>query len=205
MNARRSVAGAINVGPTEPEVPPPTASEEVNPWFGKGVHVLMPAIPGSHQMRTVFSRYPAAVGALCAVVDGKPVGLVATSMAMGVSYDPPMITFSCRRESATWPVLRGAPRIGVSVLGQGQAEACLQIAGPAAMRFRGLGKYETDGGALFLKFAMTWLECRIVAEVEAGDHVLVVLEVLEVGHDRATTPLIFHDGAFSVLRNAQPG
>jgi flavin reductase (DIM6/NTAB) family NADH-FMN oxidoreductase RutF len=186
-------------------VPHPTAPDEVNPWFGKGVHVLMPATPGSRQVRTVFSRYPAAVAALCAVVEGNPVGLVATSMAMGVSYDPPMITFSCRRESATWPVLRAAPRIGVSVLGQGQAEACTQIAGPAAMRFRGLGKYETERGALFLKFAMTWLECRIAAEVEAGDHVLVVLEVLAVGHDRATTPLIFHDGAFSALRNARPG
>ncbi|ODU06709.1 MAG: hypothetical protein ABS81_04210 [Pseudonocardia sp. SCN 72-86] len=153
-------------------------------------------------MRTVFSRYAAAVGALCAMVDGAPVGLVATSLAVGISYDPPLITFSCRKESATWPVLRAAPRIGVSVLGQGQGAICRRIAGPAAQRFGGFPMHETPEGALFLKYAMSWLDCRISAEVEAGDHVIVVLEVVEVGHDRATAPLIFLDGRFHSLRES---
>lgn len=168
--------------------------------FGKGVHLLAPALAGSPEVRTVFSRYAAAVGALCAVIDGKPVGLVATSLAVGVSYDPPMVAFSVRRASTTWPVLRTAPRIGVSVLGQGQASACTQIAGSAAGRFRGLGLYETAESALFIKNAMTWLDCQISTEVEVGDHRVVVLEVLEVGHDRATEPLIFIDGEFPALR-----
>lgn len=168
--------------------------------FGKGVHLLAPAEPGSHQVRTVFGRHATAVGALCAVIDGTPVGLVATSLTVGASYDPPMVTFSARRESATWPVLRAAPRIGVSVLGQGQASACTQIAGPSTGRFRGLGLHETADGALFIKNAMTWLDCRISTEVEVGDHHLVVLEVLAVGHDRATEPLILIDGEFPTLR-----
>jgi flavin reductase (DIM6/NTAB) family NADH-FMN oxidoreductase RutF len=133
------------------------------------------------------------------------VGLVATSLAVGVSYDPPMVTFSCRRESTTWPVLRTAPRIGVSVLGQGQAVACAQIAGPQASRFRGLGLYETAEGALFIKYAMTWLDCQISAEVEVGDHLVVVLELVEVGHDRATEPLVFLDGEFPTLRRGAAG
>lgn len=174
--------------------PSPTAR------FGTGVHVLAPAVPGSHPVRAVFSRYPTGVGSLCAVIDGTPIGLVATSLAVGVSYDPPMISFSCRKESTTWPVLRRAPRIGVSVLGQGQAAACAQIAGPAAGRFRDLGLYETQEGALFLEDAMTWLDCRIAAEVEVGDHVVVLLELVEVGHDRATEPLVLLDGEFSALR-----
>ncbi|MCE0762031.1 flavin reductase family protein [Pseudonocardia kujensis] len=168
--------------------------------FGKGVHALAPALPGSAEVRTVFGRYAAAVGALCAVVDGRPIGLVATSLAVGASFDPPMITFSCRKESTTWPMLRTAPRIGVSVLGQGQAAVCTRIAGPAADRFRGLDLYETAEGALFVKYAMTWLDCRISAEMEVGDHAVVVLELIEVGHDLATEPLIFLDGEFPALR-----
>lgn len=168
--------------------------------FGKGVHVLAPAIPGSHQVRTVFGRYAAAVGALCAVVNGEPVGLVATSLTVGVSFDPPMITFSCRKESTTWPVLRTAPRVGVSVLGQGQHAACRQIAGPTVGRFRGIDTYATAEGALFLEDAMTWLDCRISAEVEVGDHLVIVLELVEVGHDQTTAPLIFLDGRFPALQ-----
>lgn len=147
----------------------------------------------------MFGRYAASVGALCAVVDGQPVGLVATSLAVGISYDPPMITFSIRKESGTWPLLRRAPRIGVSVLSDSQASACWQIAGPADTRFNGFDLHETDEGALFLLDAMSWFDCKVIAEVEAGDHVVVLLELIEVGHDQETAPLIFLDGKFRAL------
>lgn len=174
-------------------------TREIESEFGVGVHALAPAVPGSHQVRTVFGRYAASVGALCAVVDGEPVGLVATSLAVGISYDPPMITFSIRNESSTWPTLRNASRIGVSVLGDSQASACWQIAGPAESRFRGVELHESDEGALFLRDAMTWFDCRVAAEVGAGDHTVVILEVVEVGHDQDTAPLIFLDGKFRAL------
>lgn len=176
----------------------------LEPQFGTGVHMLAPATPGSQQVRTVFGRYAAAVGALCAVVDGEPVGLVATSLAVGISYDPPMITFSCRKESATWPVLRRASRIGVSVLGHGQDQVCRQIAGPAGGRFAGVELHETVDGAVFLRDAMSWMDCRISAEIEAGDHIIVVLELLEVGHDQSTAPLIFLSGRFHSVREDAP-
>jgi flavin reductase (DIM6/NTAB) family NADH-FMN oxidoreductase RutF len=179
-----------------------TAHQAGTDEFGRGVLALAPAVAGSPQVRTVFGRYAASVGAICALIDGTPVGLVATSLAVGASYDPPMVTFSCRKESRTWPVLRSAPRIGVSVLGEGQAAACAQIAGPATARFRGIDLHGTAEGALFVRNAMTWLDCRIAAEVEVGDHVVVVLELVEAGHDRATNPLIFLDGEFPTLRRA---
>lgn len=164
------------------------------------LHQMESAIAGSDQVRTVFGRYPAAVGALCAMVDGEPVGLVATSLAVGISYEPVLITFSCRKESATWPMLRQAPRIGVSVLGDGQGEICRRIAGPVGRRFSDVEIQTSADGAVFLLEATSWLDCRITAEVDAGDHTLVVLEVLEVGHDRNIAPLVFHDGEFHTLR-----
>jgi flavin reductase (DIM6/NTAB) family NADH-FMN oxidoreductase RutF len=167
--------------------------------FGGSVHALAPALPGSPEVRTVFGRYAASVGAICAVVDQTPVGIVATSLAVGISYDPPMITFSIRKESSTWPTLRTAPRLGVSVLADHQAGHCWNIAGPAEKRFDGCDLHETGDGALFLTDAMSWFDCRLVEEVEVGDHLVVILELLEVGHDRGTAPLIFLDGKFHAL------
>lgn len=176
-----------------------TALIDAETEFGCGVHALAPAVPGSAEVRTAFSRYAASVGAVCAIVDGLPVGIVATSLAVGISYDPPMITFSIRKESSTWPTLRKAPRVGVSVLSDRQAAACWQIAGRAADRFNGFDLEETPEGALFLHDAMTWFDCRVIDQVEAGDHVVVILELVEVGHDRASAPLIFLDGKFHAL------
>ncbi len=172
---------------------------DVGSEFGLDVHVLSPASAYTHEVRTVFSRYPAAVGALCASVDGEPVGLVATSLAVGISYDPPMVTFSVRRQSTTWPTLRSAPRIGVSVLGRGQKDLVRQLAGPAAGRFADCATHETPQGALFLMGAMSWFDCKIAGEVEVGDHLMVILELVEIGHDHRTAPLVYHDRKFHVL------
>ena len=179
-----------------------TAILEVETEFGRGVNALAPAVPGSPEVRTAFGRYAASVGAVCANVDGQPVGIVATSLAVGISYDPPMITFSIRKESGTWPTLRKALHVGVSVLSDRQAAACWQIAGPPADRFNGFDLEETPEGALFLHDAMTWFDCRVLKEVEAGDHLVVILELLKVGHDRASAPLIFLDGEFHALAEA---
>lgn len=167
--------------------------------FGLDVRALSPAAGDAQEVRTVFARYPAAVGALCATVDGEPVGLVATSLAVGISYDPPMVTFSVRKKSTTWPTLRRAPRIGVSVLGQGQKGLVRQLAGPASERFAECATHETAQGALFLPGAMSWLDCTMVGEIEVGDHLVVILELVEVGHDHATAPLIYHDRKVHLL------
>ncbi len=164
--------------------------------FGCGVHALAPASAGSSEVRDVFRRYAASVGALCAMVDGEPVGIVATSLAVGISFDPPMITFSIRKASTTWPKLRKASHIGVSVLAENQGAICRQISGPAAERFTGFGLHESPEGAVFLKDAMSWLLCTVTNEVDCGDHVIIVLGLVEVGHDRESAPLIYLDGKF---------
>ena len=167
--------------------------------FGTEVDALVAADPGSDQMRAVFDGFPAAVVALCAADDDGAHGLVATSVSVGVSYDPPMVLFSVRKESTTWPVLRDFPRLGLSVLGEGQEALCRQLSG-AGDRFHGVSTKVVPGGALFIDEAMSWLDCSIESETPAGDH-LVVLRVHAVGHAHETAPLIFHRSAFPVLRN----
>lgn len=168
--------------------------------FGSGVDAVVAADPGSEGIRAVFNSFPAAVVAVCTVDDAGAHGLVATSVSVGVSYDPPMVLFSVRRESSTWPVLRASAKLGLSVLGEEQGTLCRQLAG-AGDRFDGVATTASDGGALFIREAMSWLDCTIESEAPAGDHVVVVLRVHAVGHAHDTEPLVFHRSAFPVLRN----
>jgi flavin reductase (DIM6/NTAB) family NADH-FMN oxidoreductase RutF len=168
--------------------------------FGSDPGTMLPASPGSAQVRAVFGGFPAAVGALCALVDGQPQGLVATSMTVGVSYDPPMVLFAVRNDSTTWPRLRSARRIGISVLGEDQGAVCRQIAAKGD-RFAGLRTVTTPEGALFVGGAISWLDCSVASEVLAGDHAVVILRVLAVGHDEQVAPLVFHRSGFPVLRH----
>jgi flavin reductase (DIM6/NTAB) family NADH-FMN oxidoreductase RutF len=168
--------------------------------FGDGVDAMLPAEPGSAQVKATFNGFPAAVGALCATVDGEPEGMIATSMTVGVSYDPPMVLFSVLKDSNTWPRLRRAARIGISVLGEDQGPLCRQLASQGD-RFAGVGTRVTDHESLFIEGAVSWLDCTIESEVDAGDHEVVIFRVHQVGHADDARPLVFHRSAFPVLRH----
>ncbi|MCC3297842.1 flavin reductase family protein [Arthrobacter caoxuetaonis] len=151
-------------------------------------------------LRQAFGRFPSGIAALCAEVDGAPQGIVASSFTVGVSMDPPLVMFAVQNTSRTWPVLRSAGRIGVSVLGSGHDGVCRQIASRDGDRFAGLDLHNAGSGALFLDEAALWLETSVENEVPAGDHAVVLLRVHGYSaHGDAYEPLVFHGSAFRNL------
>ena len=173
---------------------------DLDPRFGTDVAVLAPAVAHSDQVRAVFGGFPAAVVALCAVVGGSPYGMVATSLAVGVSYDPPMALFSVRNDSLTWPVLKTAGRVGASVLAEHQGAACRQLAAKGVDRFAGLSTRATQHGSLFVEGASSWMDCEVAGELPAGDHTVITFRIHQVGQG-PEPPLLFHNGQFPRMRH----
>lgn len=155
-------------------------------------------------LRNVFAQHPSGIAALCAIVDGEPQGIIASSFTVGVSMDPPLVMFAVQNTSRTWPVVRSSARIGVSVLSEKNEGVCRQIASKAGDRFAGLRLDSTDEGALLLQDASLWLDCSVEQEIPAGDHHVVLLRVH--GHrtsDETNSPLVFHGSAFRRLETEQ--
>jgi flavin reductase (DIM6/NTAB) family NADH-FMN oxidoreductase RutF len=67
------------------------------------------------RLRKAFGVFPTGVVAVAAEVDGRLVGLAASSFT-SVSRDPPLVSFSIANVSRTWPDLRRAVHLGVTVL-----------------------------------------------------------------------------------------
>src|SRR3954449_6308888 len=88
-------------------------------------------------LRRALGAFPSGVVAVAAQVDGTCVGMAASSFT-SVSLEPALVSFSIAKSSATWPALRRAPRLGVSVLADHHDQVCRQLAGPASQRFEGL-------------------------------------------------------------------
>ena len=159
-----------------------------------------PGRPGAdtRQLRRVFGAFPCGVTAVCALVDGQPAGLAASSFT-SVSLNPPLVSVCVAHSSTTWPVLRQAARLGVSVLSADQEQACAQLSARGADRFAGLPFRATPGGAVLLDGASAWLECTIEQQVRAGDHDIVVLRVHDLDADHQVHPLVFHSSQFRRL------
>jgi flavin reductase (DIM6/NTAB) family NADH-FMN oxidoreductase RutF len=149
-------------------------------------------------LRRVFGAFPTGVTALAALVDARPVGMVASTFT-SVSLDPPLVSVCVAHSSTTWPVLRGVDRLGVSVLSVGQEHAGRQLAARDVDRFAGLGWVAASTGAVLLDGASAWLDTSVEQQVRAGDHDIVVLRVHDLDADQDRAPLVFHASRFRRL------
>lgn len=149
-------------------------------------------------LRNAFGQFPSGVVAICAELDGEPVAMAASSF-VGVSFEPALVAFCVQLTSTTWPRLRSAERIGISVLGEAHDVAARTLAAKTGNRFEGLTVTTTDEGAVFVDGACAWLDATITQEVPAGDHAIVLMRVNEL-ELRDEMPIVFHRSRFSRLQ-----
>jgi flavin reductase (DIM6/NTAB) family NADH-FMN oxidoreductase RutF len=149
-------------------------------------------------LRSAFGAYPSGVVAVAAQVRGQLTGIAASSFT-SVSIDPPLVSFSVATTSNTWPLLREAAHLGVSILADHHDAVCRQLAGPTEQRFTGLPFRSTHDGAVLLDEAVATFDCSIEQEIEAGDHVIVVLALHRVADGGGSSPLVFHRSGFKRL------
>jgi flavin reductase (DIM6/NTAB) family NADH-FMN oxidoreductase RutF len=153
------------------------------------------------RLREAFGAFPSGVVAVASEVDGRLVGLAASSFT-SVSLEPALVSFSVANTSKTWPTLRRAAHLGVTVLADHHGDVCRQLAGPVEHRFDGLSVTATDDGAVTLDDGLARFDCTVYREVEAGDHTIVLLQLHAVEHADTSLPLVFHRSAFGRLADS---
>ncbi|MCX4999755.1 flavin reductase family protein [Streptomyces longwoodensis] len=151
--------------------------------------------------RSVFRRHAAGVAVITASGDGGPVGFTATSLS-SVSAEPPLVSFGIGTGASSWPTVSRAEYVGVHVLGEHQRELAATFARSGADRFGApTSWHEGPHGVPVLDGVLAWLVCRVHARVPAGDHRLVLAEVVLGDHGGAGRPLLYHQGRFTALRD----
>ena len=154
------------------------------------------------RLREAFGVFPSGVVAVAAEVDGELVGLAASSFT-SVSLEPPLVSFSIANTSRTWPTLRRAERLGLTILADHHGDVCRRLAGPVDHRFDDVPVTATEDGAVTLDEGLARFDCSIHREVEAGDHTIVILELHAVDHTDTSLPLVFHRSGFTRINNGQ--
>jgi len=158
------------------------------------------------RLREAFGIFPTGVVAVAAEVDGRLIGLAASSFT-SVSLEPPLVSINLAISSKTWPDLRRAAHVGVTILAEHHGDVCRQLAGAVEHRFDGVPVRVNDDGAVLLEEGLARFDCSIYDEVEAGDHVLVLLRLHGVEHDAEeqlpASPLVFHRSSFGRLSRPQ--
>ncbi|MEU7381097.1 MULTISPECIES: flavin reductase family protein [unclassified Streptomyces] len=152
-------------------------------------------------LRSVFRRHAAGVAVITARGDAGPVGFTATSLT-SVSAEPPMLSFGIGTGGSSWPAIAATDHVGVHILGEHQEELAATFARSGADRFGAPTAWrEGPKGVPVLDGVLAWLVCRVVTRVPAGDHRIVLAEVVLGDPAGAGRPLLYHRGRFSALRD----
>ncbi|MFJ4537409.1 flavin reductase family protein [Streptomyces tibetensis] len=150
-------------------------------------------------LRSVFRRHAAGVAVITARGEAGPVGFTATSLA-SVSAEPPLLSFGVGTGASSWPAIETADHIGVHILGEHQQELAATFSRSGADRFGPpTGWREGPEGVPVLDGVLAWLVGRVAARVPAGDHRLVIAEVVDGDPSGTGRPLLYHQGRFQRL------
>jgi 3-hydroxy-9,10-secoandrosta-1,3,5(10)-triene-9,17-dione monooxygenase reductase component len=156
---------------------------------------ITPQAPDAAEFRAVLGHFATGVTIITAIDGGEPVGLAANSFT-AVSLDPPLVLFCAATSSSTWPRLQAAGKWCVNILAEDAETLCRTFASKGADRFEGVGYRAAATGAPVLDDALAYVDCETFAEHDAGDHVIVVGRVLELGHRVEGKPLLFYRGGY---------
>ena len=98
-----------------------------------------------------------------------------------VSFDPLLVALSINPEHASFALLKAAGSFAISILGQGQLELARHFGTQSGRNIDKLAAQRWQpaaGGAPVLSDAIGYLDCRVVACHPAGDHELVLAQVV---------------------------
>lgn len=132
--------------------------------------------------------------------EGERLGLT-VSAATALSLDPPLVGVAVSRHAAMHELLRSAGGFALSLLAGDQEAVAQHFARgvPPFAHWHGIEFREGAAGAPLLEGALGWIECRVAAEHETGDHTFFVGEVLSAERGRTGSALVHVGQGYAAL------
>lgn len=155
-----------------------------------------------NEFRRVLGHFPTGVTVVTGVDTDGPVGLAIGSFA-SVSLDPPLVLFCPGHTSTSWERIKATGSFCVNVLGDDQQDVCGVFAGKSEDKFEGIDWTSQATGAPVIPGSLAWIDCRVHAIHDGGDHDIVVgrVEALAtVDAGSAHGPLLFFKGGYGRYR-----
>ena len=148
----------------------------------------------------VLGHFPYGLYVVTVRADGEEHGITA-NWIMQVSFNPPMIAVSIENSSNTMGLIRDFRHFAVSLLTTEQRELAGKLgktSEQAPQKLKGVKtKPAPQAQTPVLTEAVGWVECRVVASLPAGDHTLVLGEILEAGIENGEAePLTLKESGF---------
>ncbi|HEV8264342.1 MAG TPA: flavin reductase family protein [Gemmatimonadales bacterium] len=150
--------------------------------------------------KSVLRQFPYGLYAVTVASRGEEHGMTANWVTQA-AFEPPMVVVAVENTSKTIDMMRDSHQFAISVLQQGQRDLAGRLgrtSEQAPQKLKGIKtKPAPVSGVPVLAESLGWVECRVVATLPAGDHTLVLGEVIAAGVEHADAqPLTLQEAGF---------
>jgi flavin reductase len=166
--------------------------------------VATPAFSGT-DFRETLGAFATGVTVITTRGEDHLFGMTANAFS-SVSLDPPLVLVCVISGTTGAEVIEQNGMFAVNVLGAHQEPISRYFA--SKDRPRGLEAFDEIAhatavtGCPVIEGAAGYLDCRLHAAHEAGDHIIFIGEVLAIANDAEVEPLVFHGGRYRVVSDA---
>ncbi len=147
--------------------------------------------------KSVLRHFPYGLYVVTVAHDGEDHGMTANWLTQA-AFDPPMVVVAIENTSRTIGMVRDSHHFAVNLLLKGQRDLAGKLgrsSDQAPQKLKGIKtKPAPVSGVPVLVDSLGWVECRVVATLPAGDHTLVLGEIVAAG--------VEHDGEALTLEEA---
>ena len=153
--------------------------------------------------RRVMGSFASGVTVVTTQAPGEaPRGFTASAVS-SVSLAPSLLLVCISNVSATLAAIRAAGGFAVNILASEQQAIAQRFAGQVEEKFAGVVWAPGPGGMPILAGALAHAECRLHDSHAAGDHTILIGEVV-AATARDAPPLLYFRGAYGAYAGAVP-
>lgn len=128
--------------------------------------------------------------------EGRPAGMTVNSFT-SVSLEPPLVLLAIDQAASMHGVLMDATHYTINILEAHQESLSRRFASGNPDRFDGIGFTPDATGRILLDGALAHICCERVNTVAAGDHTLIIGEVVGGASAEHGRPLLYYRGGYT--------
>lgn len=128
------------------------------------------------------------------VADGEQTNAFTAAWVMQVSFAPLLLAISINPKHRSYKLLKKGGVCSVNVLSREQAEIAAHFGQSGIKDKMSVGTWAAaKTGAPVLQQSLAYFDCKVSHEASAGDHQLVICEVLEARKINVGNPMLYGD------------
>lgn len=147
-------------------------------------------------LREIVGHYPTGVVAITALDREGRANAMIVGTFTSVSREPPLVAFMPSRSSTSFARIADAPRFAVNILAHDQEALCRALARSDEDKLHGIGWSRSPRGTPVLDDVVAVIECERRSTTTAGDHFIVIGEVIALSANRSAIPLLYFRGGY---------